>query len=1015
MDSIAIKDLTKKLDDIKSDNLSNLEKFDKANEIIGKNLDTYKSKINDAKDKISKLSPESAKKANEQLDQTSLLVRDANLPNHSFDELDQRIKDLLFQDKETAKSKINSIPDSKLTKKQKEDLVKLIDSTDTNDWAKITDIINKAEIDVAKKDLEDQAKLLNYPDGDKSKAIKSLINQINSSGSDKLDTKEKIEKFKKKLDSIKSRIDEARDLINTLDITKQNDLNKKLNDADTIEKLDSIIKEINDAIKVEQIKAIKDELDSYVDNLSYPSINAPAKNEIKETYKNINDLNQLNQIKEKITNDTTGIESKIIKAKLEIDKLPINEQSELNKVLDSANTDQEFVDLDKKIEAAKNKNKVENKKTIDALSDLPEDLKNRLKDEIDNALTSKEINRIKNKAELLAKIEQLKKVITPNDYALANDDDVKKIINETISKLKTSIDGIEENQVQTKKTELDGLKSKLVELKKEIEGLEEKDVLDASKTKKDLAIQLAQDINDESIEDTKLFIKKARLKKKVSELDYPNKQNALAIDKLNTRINDATKDNVNEIETLINNLPNKISEAKNLINGVNKNNNNAEDARRRQDLTEQLNRTVTEEEFEQLKKNIESAKTQSTEEYNNALKDRLKQQVNALEYPIPSTQTEPEAKKKLIDKIDTLKQSDLETFDDTIDKIGKKIAEAKNKISKLSPSKADSGILQTSKTSELSDFDKLLQKLDQLRNEDRNEINKKIEELNELTLEEKTKYKNDVNLADSYSDMLNILKKARDKHLEKIVDKLPYPTNNGRARSMLKKSIIDANTNNDNTFNAKVKSFEQIKKLIIDAKTRIEQLPYSKQNTPGRKFLNDKLDEATTETEIKEIANDELKQKIQKYKELIQKVGDFTLPKPNQNNLINGRLDHLPDTNENDLKKQIYETKRQQVALREINKLSNIKQKDKKDKLKNDIVAWKPTVDNNLSIDDFIKKVNDVDKKIIDAYKEDLKAKVDALPYPNPNSNEAQTAKNTLKSEIEKLSTKAQSNDEYAN
>ncbi|WAM11464.1 hypothetical protein ONA00_03370 [Mycoplasmopsis cynos] len=266
----------------------------------------------------------------------------------------------------------------------------------------------------------------------------------------------------------------------------------------------------------------------------------------------------------------------------------------------------------------------------------------------------------------------------------------------------------------------------------------------------------------------------------------------------------------------------------------------------------------------------------------------------------------------MIDKIDALKQSDLETFDNIIDKIGKKIAEAKNKISKLSPSKTDLGILETSKTSELSDFDKLLQKLDQLRNEDRNEINKKIEELNELTLEEKSKYKNDVNLADSYSDMLNILKKARDKHLEKIVDKLPYPTNNGRARSMLKKSVIDANTNNDSTFNAKVKSFEQIKKLIIDAKTRIEQSLYSKQNTPGRKFLNDKLDEATTETEIKEIANDELKLKIQKYKELIQKVGDFTLPKPNQNNLINGRLDHL------------------QIQMKMILKSKFMKQKDNK-------------------------------------------------------------------------------------
>ncbi|WAM06460.1 hypothetical protein ONA23_05820 [Mycoplasmopsis cynos] len=141
--------------------------------------------------------------------------------------------------------------------------------------------------------------------------------------------------------------------------------------------------------------------------------------------------------------------------------------------------------------------------------------------------------------------------------------------------------------------------------------------------------------------------------------------------------------------------------------------------------------------------------------------------------------------------------------------------------------------------------------------------------------------------------MLNVLQKAREKHLEKIIDALPYPTNNGRAKNMLKASVVNANISNDKSFKSQSETLDKIKQEIIKANERISQLPYSKQNTPGRRILNDKLDNAVTETEIREIANDELKQKIQKYKELIQKVGDFTLPKLNQNNLINGRLDHF--------------------------------------------------------------------------------------------------------------------------
>ncbi|WAM03737.1 hypothetical protein ONA22_01690 [Mycoplasmopsis cynos] len=120
--------------------------------------------------------------------------------------------------------------------------------------------------------------------------------------------------------------------------------------------------------------------------------------------------------------------------------------------------------------------------------------------------------------------------------------------------------------VQAKKDELDSLKSKLSGLKKEIEDLTENDVLDVQKTKKELAIQLAKDMDDVGIEDTKLYIKKAKLKKKASKLEYPTKQNSLAISKLNTKINDATLNDIDNVEKLINDLPKKIEEAKTSIN-----------------------------------------------------------------------------------------------------------------------------------------------------------------------------------------------------------------------------------------------------------------------------------------------------------------------------------------------------------------------------------------------------------------------------------------------------------------
>ncbi|MCU9932863.1 hypothetical protein NWQ33_02980 [Mycoplasmopsis cynos] len=67
---------------------------------------------------------------------------------------------------------------------------------------------------------------------------------------------------------------------------------------------------------------------------------------------------------------------------------------------------------------------------------------------------------------------------------LVNDSEIKMIINETILDLKNSLDYLEKNEVQNKKSELNELIKKLTELKKEIDDLKSTDVLEYSKTRK---------------------------------------------------------------------------------------------------------------------------------------------------------------------------------------------------------------------------------------------------------------------------------------------------------------------------------------------------------------------------------------------------------------------------------------------------------------------------------------------------------------------------------------------------
>ncbi|UWV93993.1 hypothetical protein NW062_01555 [Mycoplasmopsis cynos] len=353
-------------------------------------------------------------------------------------------------------------------------------------------------------------------------------------------------------------------------------------------------------------------------------------------------------------------------AKIKVSKLKTSEKNKLSKLIKDSKTTSSLFDNEIIInyEIIKLNLKKQVEERIENIKDS--NFKKSIQDLFDKAKTIRNfydiLNKIneyefrdradleidpKDKTDLLNKIDQIRKIITPSDDKLANDVDIKNIIDETILSLKNSIARVKKDDVFNKKDELDKLKIKLIELKNEIDNIKNTEVLEFEKIKKELAKKLAKSKDDQSIEDTKLYIKKAKLKKKASELPYPNGVDSVAIYEINSRINSAKKDNLKSIENLISKLPKKISEAKKLIEEV-KQSGKDTNGERSKDLNNQLSRSVDDEDFDKLNENIQKAKSQSDDDYKKDLVRRLKDQVNSLHYPKDARKRKENLKDKLI-------------------------------------------------------------------------------------------------------------------------------------------------------------------------------------------------------------------------------------------------------------------------------------------------------------------------------------------------------------------------------
>ncbi|EIE39614.1 hypothetical protein MCANUF31_02895 [Mycoplasmopsis canis UF31] len=294
-------------------------------------------------------------------------------------------------------------------------------------------------------------------------------------------------------------------------------------------------------------------------------------------------------------------------------------------------------------------------------------------------------------------------------------------------------------------------------------------------TKNELFKILATKTDVAGVESVKLDIKKEELRKKAKELGYPGKNSAnnnivTAISDLFRRIENADDETkLNQLTSDIDALPDKIANALQKIDEIHNNNNISVDEanRRKQVLKDELDRADTEEEFRLLLSNIESAKTQSEQEFQAGEINRLKERAKLLPYPAGA---ESEAVKSIISSIET--GANLPEWNNRLNDINDKVLDLVNKISKVAPNK-QSGLNDELNSSEtIEKLDSLSRKIDEILEAEKTDITNKINALENLSQDRKTSLINDLNNKSS-SEMQNILTNAKREDLEAAINALP--------------------------------------------------------------------------------------------------------------------------------------------------------------------------------------------------------------------------------------------------
>ncbi|AMD81522.1 hypothetical protein MCANPG14_02935 [Mycoplasmopsis canis PG 14] len=1013
VDVPAIIEIHNKIDEIKNDPSldTELKKLAKVKEITD-TFETLTNKINEAKTEITKLSPEKQAEVNAKLNESNL-IKDANInTDEEFTLLNTAISEAKAADKTNAKAEIDKL--SHLTEDEKQAKKDAIDVADVDTYDEIKAIVDAAKLLDKKKDLEERAKRLPYLNGSAAQGVQDVITRINATDTEEAPTTlEKAGEFETKIGEIASELIKAKEKYDSLSEANQTEeIKTKFNEADTPEEFTELNNMLDSAIAKQNTANKKENLDRLVEALAYPNSDgnevtgandAQAINDIKSIY-----ADGTNEKMDQVLNDLDRIRGSIASAKEELNKIPeeyktafretegsdpVNLIEELRK----SNEVEEFANLMQKINAAKEKYKEKRKLEIDQIPNLTETNKNKFKDLINAADNYLNVDSIVENAKIEANKDLLKTIIIVSDYVdegSSRTPEVVSLIERSINSISNSIDNTPSTDLNRKEEELRNLKTKLNELKNSINSLNDQEA------KNELFKILATKTDVAGVESVKLDIKKEELRKKAKELGYPGKNSTnnnivTAISDLFRRIENADDETkLNQLTSDIDALPDKIANALQKIDEIHNNNNISVDEanRRKQVLKDELDRADTEEEFRLLLSNIESAKTQSEQEFQAGEVNRLKERAKLLPYPAG---TESAAVKSIISSIET--GTNLPEWNNRLNDINDKVLDLVNKINKVSPNK-QSGLNDELNSSEtIEKLDSLSRKIDEILEAEKTDVANKINALENLSQDRKTSLINDLNNKSS-SEMQNILTSAKREDLEAAINALPYPNQRAAAKTTLINEARSLNSNAE--IEEKLAKVKELHSSISTTVAAINALPYPDgANSVGANSLKSRLNNLTEKSDIDQLVSADLSSKLEKYTGILNTTLN-PFPSDAKEYGLKRRINALDGSNqqdENELMWNLYETKRQFTLNPLIDALDSLNTTEKTN-LKAEAVTI-PASEKTQPIADFDTKMRKLDEVILKAQKENAKAHVDTIAYPDNTS--AATAINTLKNMID--------------
>ncbi|MBZ4195497.1 GA module-containing protein [Mycoplasma sp. 1331] len=689
-------------------------------------------------------------------------------------ESEQQINDILTQAKELVdkkKTAQNSIDNDfeHLSDNQKQNYKNEISSADSKD--KVDEILANAKTlnDEKKEKIENIEKLEKLTEKDKNRFKEEIKNSGTSSEDEQQEnTPSKVlEKAIELNDSKKDALDKLEKLEN---ITNKDSIKEQINNATTKEEVQRIIL---DAEALNKDKSDAKEAINKLDNLS--------QNEKQEYINQINNASEstnFETIKQEATNKNQEKDQLIN----EIDSLDFanNSKAQFKQNIKNKSLDEAKAYLEELKTLNKNKNEI--KQLIEnPQNNIPEDVKNRLKESLTNAATKDEIDNVKKDVEL--EIEKQKAIKEIKDLNIQDKNKEKEFIDAISNssdeqEIKSIVETAKGNlleaaklRAESKIKKLDFISDvKIQEIKNEL-----KQINDSNKD------QILQKVEDLLIENNK--------KKELFESNIANNSDLF------------TPEYINQIKTNIKNEDNdqNLTKIKNDFIALNNN---------KKDLKEKINNKS---DFKYLgDNNIEKFNKELIQKANNEEVEQLKQEINELnnikkdlfekveKLDGVSTEEINEAKNKIKEAAD--KDEALKIFEELEHKSKKENAKKEiEKLSNLSKEIAQKHFIDLINKANKDDIDNIVENANKINKINENNINelKKLPLLNQNYLtdsENKIKNNTSDSMQNSVLDVSRELSRKKTETQNEIKNQQKSLT---ESQNEVIQSLL-TNANNDN-------------------------------------------------------------------------------------------------------------------------------------------------------------------------------------------------------------------------